>query len=322
MSRLDPAGESAIDWMLRLGSGTASAEDQRAFEQWLSANPGHRAAWERLQGGLAPAVERLTNAESHLPGQLQAATRLLRQSSLSASRRKLLRDGGALALLLGASGLLVTQRDRPLNGLLADLSSRTGERKRLRLDDGSQLTLDARTVVDLAFDRQRRLLRLRQGALLIDVARDTTRPLIVETAEGLVRALGTCFSVRQAPGHSLVEVQRHSVEITTRNGQRAVLASGQALDFESDRLTPLGASARLSAWVDGQLEVSDQPLAQVIDSLRPYHRGLLRLSPTAADLRVFGVFPLDDVPRSLQALQDILPIQVRHYGPLTLIDLA
>ncbi|TBV10461.1 FecR domain-containing protein [Stutzerimonas kirkiae] len=322
MSRLDPAGEAAIDWMLRLGSGTAGAEEHLAFERWLSADPRHRAAWERLQGGIAPAMDRLADAESRHPGQLQTATRLLRQSGISASRRKLLRDGGALALLLGASGLLVTQRDRPLNGLLADISSRTGERKRLRLDDGSQLVLDARTVVDLAFDRQQRLLRLRQGALLIDVASDTRRPLIVETAEGLVRALGTRFSVRQTPGHSLVEVQRHSVAITTRNGQRTLLESGQAVDFESDRLTPLGASSRLSAWVDGQLEVSDQPLAEVIDNLRPYHRGLLRLSPAAAELRVFGVFPLDDVPRSLQALKDILPIHVRHYGPLTLIDLA
>ena len=59
------------------------------------------------------------------------------------------------------------------------------------------------------------------------------------------------------------------------------------------------------------------------DRLRAYQPGVIRLSPQAAALRVFGVFPLDAPDAALRALGETLPIRVRRYGPwLTLVDAA
>ncbi|MNF09808.1 fec operon regulator FecR [compost metagenome] len=63
-------------------------------------------------------------------------------------------------------------------------------------------------------------------------------------------------------------------------------------------------------------------LGEVIDALRPYRDGVLRISEAAAKLRVFGVFPLDDSERSLQSLAQVLPITLSRYGPITLIDIV
>jgi transmembrane sensor len=66
--------------------------------------------------------------------------------------------------------------------------------------------------------------------------------------------------------------------------------------------------------------VLDESLEQVVDALRPYHRGFLRVAPQVRGLRVQGVFPIDDPDRTLNALAETLPIRVDHYSPwLTLI---
>jgi transmembrane sensor len=144
----------------------------------------------------------------------------------------------------------------------------------------------------------------------------------VVTAQGRVRALGTRFSVATLDQRSAVSVQQHSVQVRNRAGQSIVVDSGQTLRFADDALSPLGnEQGRLDAWMEGRLEVDDASLGSVIDALRPYRYGVLRVSPAAAQLRVFGVFPLDDSDRALQSLAQVLPISVEAFGPITLIDL-
>ena len=77
----------------------------------------------------------------------------------------------------------------------------------------------------------------------------------------------------------------------------------------------MSASGQESAWVQGRLEVRDRPLREVIDSLRRYRRGILHLSPDVADLRLSGLYPLDDSDRTLQLLERSLPIRVTWHNP-------
>jgi len=322
MEPLTPALKEAIDWMVALDSGSTDARDRAAFEHWLTADLSHQQAWEALNNVLASPFNQLAQADKRAPGSAQAATRILRSSSLSVERRQLLRNGSALLLLLGLSGALTVHRRMPLEGLLSDAYSGTGERKRLTLPDGSVLTLNARTTVDVDFSPQLRRLRLNQGELSIEVAADPARPLEVWTAQGRVRALGTRFSVRQMDQQSLVGVQQHSVQVHTLQGQQAVVTDGHAVRFAADGVFALpGDQARVDAWVEGLLDVEDESLGAVIDALRPYRYGLLRVSKAAAQLRVFGVFSLDNSDRALQSLAQVLPISISRFGPVTLIDL-
>ena len=74
-------------------------------------------------------------------------------------------------------------------------------------------------------------------------------------------------------------------------------------------------------WRDGRVDIRDEPLGLLIDALRPYGRGVLRISPQAAALRVYGVYPLDNAEQTLQSLAQTFPLRIRRYGPwLTLID--
>ncbi|MGK9536868.1 FecR domain-containing protein, partial [Salmonella enterica subsp. enterica] len=74
-------------------------------------------------------------------------------------------QGGLLLLLLGLAGAGLVDRVTPLAGLTADYQTATGERKTVELTDGSLLTLNARSAVDIQFSSGQRRVRLREEVL-------------------------------------------------------------------------------------------------------------------------------------------------------------
>ncbi|MBN9366760.1 MAG: DUF4880 domain-containing protein [Comamonadaceae bacterium] len=146
---------------------------------------------------------------------------------------------------------------------------------------------------------------------------------IVRTAHGQVRALGTRFIVRQHADDSLVGMLEHSVEITTASGQRQTLHEGRSARWSPTAITPDPiAPGTAAAWRHGLFEAHDQPLGDVVQALRAYRRGFIRIAPRAAALRVYGSYALDDTDRALAALAETLPIEVRVYqrGWLVMIE--
>lgn len=313
LPKADSATQAAVDWLLRLESAQPGDARYQAFEAWLAASPANRHAWQRVNALLSQPLADLTQAEARNPGQRQAASRSL-LAAPSHSRRTVLGGGlGLLLLGLGAGG--VANRLTPLEGVFADLHSATGERKRVTLADGSRLLLNARSAVDIRFDALQRRLLVREGEVLVDVAAEAARPFVIATAQGEVRALGTQFLVRQNRDDSLLAVQQHSVQVTTTHGASMRIEQGQAARFDAYGIHPEALSVHSRAdWQDGQLVVHDEPLGDVIEVMRRYRPGLLRISPQAANVRVFGVFSLDDSDATLRALAETLPIRLAHYG--------
>lgn len=312
----EQALRDAVDWMLRLEHLPASDPVHQAFEQWHQRCAEHQVAWQRVNSVLEAALADL----QELPGQAQVASRALRALP-TPSRRHLLGKGLAL-LLLGAGSVSVLNRLAPVADLLADARTATGERKTLQLADGSRLSLNARSAVDIRFDAQQRRVLLRAGDLQVQVEPDRARPLIVATAHGEVRALGTRFMVRQDSERCLVSVQQHSVLLSTADGSARRVEAGQAFAFHRRGSVAVAPSMRTrDDWVHGRIEARDEPLGELAEALRPYYGGLLRISPQAAQVRVFGTFIVDDIERTLASLSETLPIRVDSLGSwLTRID--
>lgn len=316
--RLDPLSEQAIDWMVKLRAGQPDAELQERFNAWLAMDPAHPQAWATLQERLGGSFTTLRALDRRIPGQAAQARQLLTQPQ--GSRRDALRTIVGLGLLGG--GLWLGARSPLGDHLFADLHTGRGQRRDFNLADGSRLSLNAESAVDLQFDGQQRLVILRHGELLIQVAADPQRPLRVRTAQGEVRALGTRFLVAQERDASRVLVLEHSVQASLFEGSQAVLQEGQSALLYRQRIVRIAGDQRHRAdWLGGRLNVLDEPLEQVVDALRPYSRGFVRVAPEIRDLRVQGVFPLNDPDKTLAALAETLPIRVQRYSPwLTLIQ--
>ncbi|MCU1729702.1 FecR family protein [Pseudomonas sp. 7P_10.2_Bac1] len=319
-TKVDPITRAAIDWVLRLESGQACPSERQVFKAWLAENPEHKAAWQRVAGLLKSPLSDLQSVDRRSPGQLQAASKAILGTTSSSGKKAL--QGGLLLLLLGLGTAGVVDRVTPLAGLMADEHTGTGERKTIELADGSRLTLNARSAVDIEFSAGERRVRLREGELQVDVAADPGRPFVVATGQGQVQALGTRFMVRQGTDESLASVQQHSVQLDTSGGLRRLIETGQAVSFTTLQIDPQTPSSRSQAdWLQGRVELQDEPLSALIEALRPYQTGVVRISPEAARVRVFGVFPLDNPAHALNAVAQTLPITVKRYGPwLTVVD--
>jgi transmembrane sensor len=316
-TRLDPVSEQAIDWMVRLRAGTPDAALLERFNAWLAMDRAHSQAWATLQERLGGSFNTVRALDRRLPGHASEARQVLLQSH--GSRRDALRVIAGLGLL--GCGVWLGAGSQLGDALLADLHTGHGERQNFQLADGSRLSLNANSAVDLRFDDKQRLVILRHGELVIDVAPDPRRPLRVRTAEGEVRALGTRFLVAQEQDASRLVVLQHSVEARLFDGTVQVVQEGQSALLHARQIALLGGDQRRRAdWLDGRLNVLDESLEQVVEALRPYSRGFVRVAPQVRGLRVQGVFPLDDPDRVFNALAETLPIRVDRYSPwLTLI---
>ena len=318
--RLDPLSEQTIDWMVKLRAGTPDTALQERFNLWLAKDPAHAQAWEQLNRRLGGSFKTLRALDQRIPGQADEARQLLLQPT--ASRRDALRALTGLGLLGG--GLWLGASTPLGDSLLADLSTGHGQRQDFNLADGSRLSLNANSAVDLHFTDRQRLLILRRGELVINVAPDPERPLCVRTAEGEVRSPAARFLVARQEQASRVVVLQQSVQTRLFSGVTRDLQEGQAAILYPRSIVPMVGDQRHRAdWLQAKLNVLDDPLEDVVAALRPYTRGFVRVAPEIRGLRVQGVYPLDNSGRAFAALAETLPIRVDHYSPwLTVIGPA
>lgn len=302
----------AAQWLVRLDDD-ADADTQAAFTAWLAADPAHVDAVRRLQGSLA-ALHELPKAPTRA-----ALNSITRPRSARGGLKAL---AVALALLLPL-GLVLQQY--PPSYLMADIRTGTGQWSTQKLPDGSRISLGGHSAVDLHFDEQSRTLRLISGEILLDVAKDASRPFRVVTAYGSIRALGTRFVVEQLDGATRLAMIESSTEVKSVGTTLTVIA-GQQVRFDASGVHALEAIDGLGleqAWTAHQLIIKEQPLSQVLERLSRNHRGYLMFDAKAlAGLKVTAVLPADDSERALRLLARSLPIKVDAYSPwLTRITL-
>ncbi|WP_454728010.1 MULTISPECIES: FecR domain-containing protein [Cupriavidus] len=306
----EAVADQAAEWLTLLMSGEAGDEDHRRLQQWRAASAEHERAWQHIEA----VTGRLKSMDS------RAAYKTLSPYAgpKSPGRRRavgLLAWGGAI----GVAGMLAT-RTRTWQTVAADYRAGTGEQRSVVLSDGSRILLNTASAVDVRFDGQRRLVRLVAGEVMIVTGHalvggvPDSRPFIVETEEGRIRALGTRFTVRQEPGRTVVAVLESAVEIAPDDapGSPLTLRAGERATFTRlaiDPVSPVGEQD--SAWTRGQIVADDIRLGDFLADLARYRPGIVRCEPAVAGLRVSGVFPLDDTERILSTLPRVLPVQVR-----------
>ena len=293
--------EAAATWYVQLNDGSTDETRTRAWQAWLTSSPQHEAAWARL--------ERFQRQWAMMPQ--EAALSSL--DAAKAQRRDVLKIL-AMLMAVGSSSWLAAEHV-PYRSMLAEHRTNIRERRSLRLEDGSQLELNADTALDIHFDSTQRLIHLHRGEILVQTARDPDqRPFIVHTQDGSVRALGTRFCVRQLAEHTRVGVEQSTVEIRPygHSDQPLRLEAGQQVTFDRDEVDAIeGLPAASTAWVKGMLSVDDWRLGDFIEELGRYRPGVLRCASSVQSLRISGAFRIDDTETVLENLSKTLPVKVR-----------
>ncbi len=292
--------EAAATWYVQLNGAPPSEAECQAWRAWVEQHPAHAAAWAR--------VEKLQQQLGSVPQDVALPT----LAGVRARRRAVLKT---LTILLAAGGLGVAARE-PAQGWMAEHRTAKGERRTLRLVDGSRLDLNTDSAVDLAFGSELREVLLRHGEILVETSADTARrPFIVHLPQGSVRALGSRFSVRSEGGRARVAVFEHAVEVRPQHWQGVPrrLEAGQTLSFDAqDMGAPQLLAAGEGAWRQGMLSVVNERLADVVAELARYRLGYLQCAAEVADMRLSGAFSVDDTELALENLSASLPVRVRY----------
>lgn len=298
--------QQAADWLSRLWSSEAGPEEERACADWRAQKPEHELAWQRLQQ-IGTRFDAVPTAIG------QGTLRAPHSQTRNNARRNVLRMLGWGIATGGAVG--VTRESQLWHYNTADYSTGTGEWQQVRLADGTQLILNTATAIDIAFDEHERRIRLNAGEIYITTAPDTAspaRPFLVETRDGTIRALGTRYSVHKLDDKTQVSVYEHAVEISPRHSDRKVrLDAGlQASLTPAAVTTPTPLETAAPAWTQRRLVAERMRLDDFLTEISRYRHGVLRCDPSIADLRLTGIFPLDDTDRALLSLADGLPVKL------------
>lgn len=298
--------DAAIAWQLSLDS--ANPVEREEFAKWHAAHEEHARAWRQL--GM------LDQRFSVASGPARSALLQSRESI----RRRVRKLGSSLASVVAVIGLALFAGDRylPVDYWLADQRTATGEQRTLRLSDGTLVNLNTHSAVDVRFDEKRRLIVLQEGEILVETGgHEDSRPFVVETREGSMRALGTRFLVKREQAGTRLSVLKSAVAAHPEASlEEQILREGQQVLMRSNGLGPIVAlNSGADAWTRGMLVVDNVRLEDLVDELGRYRRGHLGVAPEIVDLRITGSFPLHDTDLALSALLPTLPVQIEQRTP-------
>ncbi|WP_371869566.1 FecR domain-containing protein [Duganella flavida] len=307
-ARISPkALEEAAEWLVRLQDGATSA-DRNACEQWRGSDPQHALAWERAQ--------LLMNKLGTLPPAL--AMPVLSRTPDAARRAAITRIAALMVAIPAGWGAWRYAESQPWSG---DIHTSVGEHRTITLADGSSVTLNTASAIDVRFTDSERLIVLRNGEILVRSSRThEARPLRVSTTEGLMQPMGTVFNVRRRECSTDLAVIEGAVRITPARtaGEAQVVDAGNQTRFNQHSIAPLRTvDPALTAWTTGMLLADQMRLDEFVTELSRYRNGVLRVDPALAALRVSGAFPITDTERSLDMLVSTYPVdavqRVRGY---------
>ena len=339
--REEVAGRShaAGVWCIRMAGAPLQPEEQAEFDAWLAADASHPATFEHALtawNGLH-AMESEPEVIAMRAEALEAmrAANARRWTRGSARRPWHWAVATAACLLLALTVALWPGRWGPV-----EYATGLGERRTLMLADGSRLSLDAETRVEVDLAADRRTLRLLAGRAKFDVEEDAARPFTVTAGGRTVVATGTAFSVELLGAQLHVILYEGTVAVVSgeppsvsrllaikRSPGKRVIALTPGRELVAPVNAPVAPRvaqadvARSLAWEGGQLSFVDEPLSSVVERLNRYSRSKIVVGDArAAAIQINGVFNAGDSQAFLDAVQRAYQLEVRRSDDAAIIS--
>lgn len=329
---LEAAREEAARWTLRQDRGL-SPEEQDAFSQWLASAPENGAAWAEQRWGW--------NELDRLAG-LEASRHTEPDCDLLAEKRRnwlpflapLTAAAALVALGLffwaGPARTVAPTHTEPSRAAteptpLAMIEERT-------LPDGSVVALNRGASLSLRFTPGERRVLLEKGEAFFKVAKDRSRPFVVQADKVSVQAVGTAFNVQLGENAVEVLVTEGQVGVSRRSGateQEGASHAGWTLPVSlgqravvpldpttaAPRAEPLMTEeidARLS-WQPRLLDFTDAPLSEIVAAFNRHNPVHLSLrDPSLDTLRLSTTFRSDNLEGFLRLLQSDFAIRAER----------
>ena len=334
--------EEAAEWFVEFRTGDLDAAGRQAFDAWVRSSPEHLRAYLEVaaiwnEAGSVDArheldIDALISLAT-TQGNLVVLQPLASESPRSVRSKAQPGSKSRFWSAVAASVVFLTVCTGALTWLYVQSAhtyeSQVGERRSIRLVDGSTIELNSRSRVRIDFSHASRTVQLLEGQALFHVAKDSSRPFVVNSDGTRVRAVGTQFDVYKKGSGTIVTVVEGVVAVAkaeraagsgvrtpdaaqsaARSSQAPpnrgsidealqaaiMLTAGQQLTV-SERMAPrpvLVNVAAATAWTQRQLVLDSAPLEEVAEEFNRYsERKLVVEDAGQKELRLSGVFATD-----------------------------
>lgn len=318
--------DAAVWWATRRQADPLGfAHDDDAFGAWL-ADEANANAWQAIDARIAmigdfatlPRVREMRSAalEAARNGRKPAGRRRLAGTTLAAS---------FLGALLWVS-VPALAPDTPIATLTENVqryATAPGQRRDVILSDGSRVTLNTASLIEVRYSAERRDVKLLAGQALFQVARNPDRPFVVSARDRQVTALGTAFDVWiQGDGRLQVLLVEGHVRVDPVHPRgiariipalaRTDLTAGEQflVDPSGDADVVTADVERDTAWNRGVLIFRNDSLGDAVREVNRYSLVPIVVDdPEIASLKVSGIFPTASREDFLAALEALYPVR-------------
>jgi transmembrane sensor len=276
----------AARWVVRVDRDGQDPGVRAALDAWLIGDRRRVGAYARAEAAWTHMDRASVLTIQDAPA--TAATPLVRRRGVIAGVGTL---AAGLVAAVAAPRLLARRYDTVL-----------GEIRRVPMADGSVAAINTDSELEVSMQPRLRAVKLERGEAWFAVAKDPSRPFVVESGPVRVRAVGTAFSVRKREGGSDVLVTEGVVEVWTEDGRTPPrrVAAGEWVFADNDvgMISPPKADADLTrqlAWRDGQIVLNGQTLAEAAAEFNRYNDRKIQVADARlADERFVGWFRTND----------------------------
>jgi len=291
----------AAEWAAKLESGPLRPDEQAALDGWLGADIRHFGAFAKARAVLAFTDRAKAFGPEFDPASFEPFMEKKSSTASWLSRRQFA-VAGAIAASVGAMFVAIPPAWRALRTI--SYETRIGETRIVPLDDGSVVTLNTDSKIEVGYTEERRGIILLRGEALFDVAKNKLRPFIVDAGGATVRAIGTSFSVTLLPNHPIqVLVREGEVELKRPEVPGDVplrlMANNKAVARQDEPVETIPMAKfeviRELSWRVGRLTFEGDTLEAAAATFARYSKIRIEIDdPMLAKETVTGVFVSND----------------------------
>ncbi len=334
MENREHAETTAAAWIARRERDDWSEADRAELDAWIAASTDNRVAWLRTNAAWQHTARLKSLSASSAPGNVptpdqvrlpffnsnESAAASSAESVAGERRRPSIRVRALAASILLACAVIAAWYFVPRG---PSYETAIGALQAVPLSDGSRITLNTDTQINVDLTQTERRVNLAQGEAYFEVAKDPSRPFVVNAGDKRVIAVGTQFSVRREGDDVRVFVTEGKVRVerSAYGASRPImqLEAGSIARADSDGLLvqekPIAEVEQLLSWRTGYLTFDRTPLADAVAEFNRYSRRKIVIEdPSVAAIRVGGNFRATNVDAFVRLIESDFPIAATQRG--------
>jgi transmembrane sensor len=303
----------------------STVEENEKVEKWLNAAAANKKHFAQL--------ETIWQVSNTIKNETQRDEELA-WTSFKARRETLKSQGGtvkplnaprfwlkiAAVLFIAVGGWMIYNLYAP--GNYTELTA-TQQVRTETLPDGSALTLNKHTKISYAGNfKNNRKLKMEQGDVFFDVAKDKTHPFVIDINRINVEVVGTSFNIKHLKNDTEINVETGIVKVRFANDE-IKLYKGEKIHIDNNthKLVKEQSTDQLYNYYRTSLfQANNIPLSKLVNTLNEAYGSNITLDQKVKSLTINTTLKMGSINQNLQIICETLNLQLSRNGDNILLS--